>query len=1163
MHAHADKDGSRKRNQGGGFAPQQGAVSAVEKSDRAVRMHAAPAPGAEPAEPIDADSVRASVATLRKELGAVFYTNKEKVNEVLRGKGRRELTAIRTEYRAHYGADLDADLRKQLSGGALTEAEASLSGDRARSYVTALQNAGGLQNRASIRSILEGVQQIPDAAERSTVLAQIRAHFPAQYQAVRASDAKDRDARVLRALLDGDFAAAEAWKIDGRLHDGLAGRGGFLGLGVGIDAAEVLDAFERTVDPDARQELLRKYGTETGRDLEKELQTRLSGTDADLATAILHGDGDAAAAARIKAASGRLLGTDTETIFQQLDGDVAGRDGALLAPAQQKAHQARILRAFDRQYGGQNGENGFDKQIATRMKGLDAERLAQLRSDGVSSDAMRIKYALERHLFVDRDAIKDVLRGKSRPEIERLATQYRELGHADLQGALAGASGEAGWFGGGRDGFEIRQLLKGEPQTVAEKFERVSALYDFERGDGSSWLGRKALDLVSRTGRDLDWQQQRIRALQGHTHDGLCFGLADERELAALVGYQAADVDAYRQAKDAATAPVAVGSALTAGAVATAASGGAAGPVTAAVIGGLLGGTAGAAAKVTLQGAGYAARDLGRDLAETGITAATAGIGQTAALARGMNTLLKVGPAGGGLVKEAAKGSILGAASAAAGAVTGEAVRAENHLGEGTFAEKYLRNAGRAILSGAAGGGMGGAVGGKLAAGLGKSSPVIAGSLAGAAAGAGSGLAEGALKGELQLDWQRALVGAVSGGTSAHQTESYRRAWAGSKARELTPVQRDPQWRGRAGLLYHGHHEGGARAHLDQIQALHLAPTETYQVNNARIAVGRLFTAGDGRVGAFITVEVNGKKHLWPVYGSRSQGIFRMLPGVNGKQSGFPGYDKAGASNILSVPAQIEEILAKKLIAKQVTELPDAQGKALLGDAVPYNVDHPAYYATREHPSYVNKHVRNEQLLAPAKRPVVLDRMEKSKSIRHPRDNKLADPQQGPDFAHMRRAYKTVTATSGEVDAMVFPSKDGTREYTVMRDGEGRAWFSKVASPDAPITPHGVHAQASDVGGMVMPLWEYHDQIPSTYKGEKNPRNVDYSSAEKYLAQNPYLRDFKAAYAERNRPQQRVSAYTLALLQQTAQELRPEQRAQSKTKTKTNRLPRAGKIGPG
>ena len=1160
MHAHADREGSRKRNQGGGFAPPQGAVSAVEGPERTVRMPAAPAPAAEPAEPtgqIDADTVRASVATLRRELGAVFYTNKEKVNEVLRGKSRRELTAIRTEYRAHYGADLDADLRKQLSGDALTEAEASLSGDRARSYVTALQNAGGLQDRASIRGILEGVQQIQSTAERNSVLAEIRKHFPAQYQAVKAAAAQDRDAKVLGALLDGDFAAAEAWKIDGKLHGGLAGRGGFLGLGIGIDTAEILDAFERTVDPDARQELLRKYGAETGRDLEKELQTRLSGTDADLAAAILRGDGDAAAAARIKAASGRLLGTDTETIFRQLEGDVVGRDGALLAPARQKAHQARILRAFDRQYGGKNGENGFDKRIATRMEGLDAERLAQLRSDGLSSDAMRIKYALKRHLFIDRDAIKDVLRGKSRPEIERLAAQVRDLGHEDLQSALEGASGKAGWLGGGRDGFEIRQLLKGEPQTVAEKFERVSALYDFERGDGSSWLGRKTLDLVSRTGRDLDWQQQRIRALQGYTWDGLSFGLADERELAALVGYQAADVDAYRQAKDAATTPVAVGSALTAGAVATAASGGAAGPVTAAVLGGLLGGTAGAAAKVTLQGAGYAARDLGRDLAETGITAATAGIGQTAALARGMNALLKVGPAGGGIVKEAAKGSILGAASATAGAVTGEALRAENHLGEGVFAEKYLRSTGHAILSGAAGGAMGGAVGGKLAPGLGKGSPVIAGSLAGAAAGIGSGLAEGAVKGELQLDWQRALVGAVSGGTSAHQTESYRRAWAGSKAPAPAPIQRDPQWRGRAGLLYHGHHEGGARAHMDQIQALHLSPTDTYQVNNARIAVGRPFTVGGGRIGAFITVEVNGKKHLWPVYSSRSQGIFRLLPGVNGKLSGFPGYDKAGASNILSVPAQIEEILAKKLLAKQVTELPDAQGKALLGDAVPYNVDHPAYYATREHPSYVNKHVRNEQLLAPAKRPVVLERMEKS--IRHPRDNKLANPQQGPDFAHMRRAYKTVTATSGEVDAMVFPSKDGTREYTVMRDGEGRAWFSKVASPDAPITPHGVHAQASDVGGMVMPLWEYDDQIPSAYRGEKNPRNADYSSAEKYLARNPYLTEFKAAYAERNRPQQRVSAYTLALLQQTAQELRPAQKA----KKKTNRQPRAGKLGPG
>lgn len=121
-------------------------------------------------------------------------------------------------------------------------------------------------------------------------------------------------------------------------------------------------------------------------------------------------------------------------------------------------------------------------------------------------------------------------------------------------------------------------------------------------------------------------------------------------------------------------------------------------------------------------------------------------------------------------------------------------------------------------------------------------------------------------------------------------------------------------------------------------------------------------------------------------------------------------------------------------------------------------------------------------------------------------------------FLSLVRNYKTSTAVAGEVEALIFRSKDGNIEYTIMRDSKGRAWINRVSIVDADINIHGVSSTALDAGDLVMPLWEYKDQIPAEFQGEQHTdqNHKDYHSTEKYLEQNKYLNEFKQTYKQQN-----------------------------------------------
>src|SRR5262249_47777011 len=154
--------------------------------------------------------------------------------------------------------------------------------------------------------------------------------------------------------------------------------------------------------------------------------------------------------------------------------------------------------------------------------------------------------------------------------VEKLSAEYKQKYGIDLQHELNQTTS-------GRDGFEINELMKGEPKTLDDKMARARERYDFERGSGSNVVSNAFNDTFSDKGQLLDNQQARMEDL----YKKIKSGQASSEEKALLdrvTGYQNLDTKNYQESKDAVTNGAVAVAAITAGAIATVATGGAAAP---------------------------------------------------------------------------------------------------------------------------------------------------------------------------------------------------------------------------------------------------------------------------------------------------------------------------------------------------------------------------------------------------------------------------------------------------------------------------------------------------------------------------------------------------------------------------------------------------------
>ncbi|MBL0218220.1 MAG: hypothetical protein IPQ07_30605 [Myxococcales bacterium] len=235
---------------------------------------------------------------------------------------------------------------------------------------------------------------------------------------------------------------------------------------------------------------------------------------------------------------------------------------------------------------------------------------------------------------VDSDKVKDVLKGKSKEEIEELKKKYPEL-EADLRYCLSG-----------RNAFEVDLMLReGVPVTAEDKVKRALALYEFDRGSaGGGGLGQKiaAGALLGPFAAFVDSGKLANRLVDQFTPSGTLLDkraaelreqLAALKQNGSLTGEQQAHLDAtlammdaststYLESRDEIVGAVATVVGAVVGAGVTLLTGGAAAPILAA----LATGVSQIAVKAAMLGHSYGRNELGVDIAMTMVQMATAGI---------------------------------------------------------------------------------------------------------------------------------------------------------------------------------------------------------------------------------------------------------------------------------------------------------------------------------------------------------------------------------------------------------------------------------------------------------------------------------------------------------------------------------------------------------
>jgi len=491
-----------------------------------------------------------------------------------------------------------------------------------------------------------------------------------------------------------------------------------------VDSDKIFELLEQTPSPADRARLAALYKQQTGRDLRDDMAHKLVGATEDQSKdqhklqafeALMDGRTDDYYAARMDDALSGL--NDTKAFHKQLEGKSAWERQA-------------IINAYNKRHG--DNPNAFVELCENQLDGLDREKAHLLATlpDDVKTGAVKLpdefvlRYAQDsvwnktakfidenttifdkypilyslpvvgyatmqaktasyfmRGWGVDNDAIKGVLAGKSKAEIEELKKQYPNL-EADLKYCLSG-----------RDAFEVELMLaEGEPKTPEEKAKRALAMYEFDRGSRGAWIpgfekvSNAIVDLVSPSGKMMDAQAAELRAQLAVLQAGGNLSPQQQYELDLALGMMSASTSTYLTAREAVTGAIATAVGAVVGAVVTVLTGGAAAPFLAALATGL----STVAVKVAMLGQSYGRNDIGVDLAMMAVSVATAGIGA------GAQTFLAQVVSGGisnaissfvstaitskdahdllGLLAQASKSGLVGFMSGAAGAAAQKAL---------------------------------------------------------------------------------------------------------------------------------------------------------------------------------------------------------------------------------------------------------------------------------------------------------------------------------------------------------------------------------------------------------------------------------------------------------------------------------------------------------
>lgn len=444
-------------------------------------------------------------------------------------------TAARKYYRMKGWGDMDAELRDELSGAELTRAEAQMSGDQALADAAALREAisGAGTDEDTIMQVLRN--KSPE--EQKAIIEAYKREYGDDLDADLKDDLGGHDLMRAEALRSGDVMQADAIALDQSMH------GGFWGGAFGGDKDKVEGVYSQMrqeVEAEAskqgwdaartEEEIQKRHAQLAGKyadvrgikdesarkeALRNDLGKSFTGPEKDLVLAVHDNDLVAADAARIEIERRSAFYASDDVLLKatKSQGERARRESERDARAAELKLQERMeiaeLRGFpldekvieserqkikddlekntkdraakymtaletkyDKDYG-RYGKGSLRIVLALNMSGTERSKALDIvKGGGLLTPEQELDYAVREE---DADALKGQLAGKKKEDVDKIVAAWEEKHKPRKFEDYVASEFE------GRDLHDIKQKLKGAPQTPQEALDRAKEDLEFEK----------------------------------------------------------------------------------------------------------------------------------------------------------------------------------------------------------------------------------------------------------------------------------------------------------------------------------------------------------------------------------------------------------------------------------------------------------------------------------------------------------------------------------------------------------------------------------------------------------------------------------------------------------------------------------------------------------
>jgi ppGpp synthetase/RelA/SpoT-type nucleotidyltranferase len=509
-------------------------------------------------------------------------TDEAQLLAALKGLSPAETKLLKEVYARRFNTELEKDITSELSGAYLAQARAALQGDRAVEKAAALYRA--MDGIGTDEDAIVATLSSLNAEEQAKVAQAYKQAYGVELDTALRSELSGDDLRRVTALREGKPLTAAAVE----LHQAMSG--------LGTDEAAINEVMKRH-SPEQMQAVAREYQQLYGVTLQSSLKSELSGQELRESVALMHGDRTAAKVAQLRGAMDGM-GTTEETIYTVLEGTTA-------------EEREKLKTAFHAETG-----TSLEEALKSELSGTELERANALLAHGKLSDVEKLRFAVQ-GWGTDEATIKEVLRDRSKEEVELLKKEYEARYHESLESRLHDELG-------GSDEFRAIQALKGRPTTMDEALQNMQELDAFER---SGFLS----GVIGAFSQEDERIQQQLEAARSSIAAAKKDGVVTAEERASIeqtLRFAEGDIDVYVETRDAIADTGATVAAVVGSTAVVIGTGGLATPGAIAMAA-AAGGASYAGTKYAVQGNSYdgegLASDIGIGAIEGTVTALTAG----------------------------------------------------------------------------------------------------------------------------------------------------------------------------------------------------------------------------------------------------------------------------------------------------------------------------------------------------------------------------------------------------------------------------------------------------------------------------------------------------------------------------------------------------------